>query len=83
MEDAEGLSLFNKSNVSRSDVASILADFDSVRRPRASQIQNHTRQAHDRRDPETVWKNQLYNNTYGGIEKCLARLKAGEEMIQI
>jgi len=40
VEDAEGFRLFLQPGVTRDDVPNILKDFDSVRRPRASTIQN-------------------------------------------
>jgi salicylate hydroxylase len=39
IEDAEGFELFNKTGITRAEIPEILGVFDSVRRPRASQIQ--------------------------------------------
>ncbi|KAK2041367.1 FAD/NAD(P)-binding domain-containing protein [Colletotrichum somersetense] len=55
VEDADGFRLFLRDVVSREDVPSILQDFDSVRRPRASTIQQNTRKAMDKRTAEEVY----------------------------
>ncbi|PVH85179.1 FAD binding domain protein [Cadophora sp. DSE1049] len=82
VEDGEAFRLFNLGTVSRVDVAGILEDFDSVRRPRASQIQNNTRKAVNKRTPEEVYSFSKYNWTYPGVVEGLRRVKAGEELIQ-
>jgi salicylate hydroxylase len=61
----------------------VLQDFDRVRRSRASRIQNHTREMHERKTAEQMYKHNLYNWTYPGIEVCLDRLRAGKEMIDL
>lgn len=81
VEDAEGFRLFLKPRVSPDDVPQILKDFDSVRRPRASVIQNNTRQAVDKRTAEEVYMYEKENWTYPGIEKALARLKSEEDRV--
>lgn len=83
VEDAEGFRLFNSGDIDRDGVHAILEDFDRVRRQRASQIQNHTREAHARKSAETLYKHTKYNWTYPGIHEALARLNAGKEMIEI
>jgi salicylate hydroxylase len=82
VEDAEGFRLFLGAHVNRENVSDILRDFDRVRRPRASQIQNNTRQAADKRTAEEVYSFAKYNWTYPGIREGLRRLDAGEELIQ-
>ncbi len=82
VEDAEGFRLFDAANVDRESVSRILADFDSVRRPRASQIQDNTRKAVDKRTAEDVYSFPKYNWTYPGIVEGLRRTKAGEKLIQ-
>ena len=82
VEDAEAFRLFNIGNVSRANVAEILKDFDAVRRPRASQIQNNTRKAVGKRTPEEVYSFAMYNWTYPGVVEGLRRVKAGEQLIQ-
>lgn len=82
VEDAEGFRLFNDVGISRESVGKILADFDSVRRPRASQIQDNTRMAVDKRTAEEVYSFAKYNWTYPGIVEGLRRVKAGETLIQ-
>ncbi|CZR56774.1 related to salicylate 1-monooxygenase [Phialocephala subalpina] len=82
VEDAEGFRLFNDDNITREDVGKVLADFDSVRRPRASQIQENTRKAVDKRTAEEIYSFAKYNWTYPGIEEGLRRVKAGETLIQ-
>lgn len=83
VEDAEGFVLFNGAGTDRESVPRILQDFDRVRRPRASRIQNHTREAHERKSPEAMYKDTKYNWTYPGIHECLNRLKAGSDMIPL
>lgn len=82
VEDAEGFRLFLRPGITQDDVPGILKDYDSVRRPRASQIQMHTRAAQSNRKPEDAPKFEKYNWTYPGIIKGLERVKAGEELIQ-
>jgi salicylate hydroxylase len=83
IEDAEGFSLFNRPDISRETVPNILKDFERVRRSRASKIQDITREAHERKSPEQMFKHNLYNWTYPGIHKCLQNLNDGKEMIAI
>ena len=83
VEDAEGFVLFDGPDVTRDSVSSILGDFDKVPRKRASQIQNNTRQAHERKSAEDIYKHTQYNWTYPGIRECLKRLEEGKEMIEI
>jgi salicylate hydroxylase len=83
VEDAEGFELFNAMDVSRDSVSKVLRDFDRVRRPRASQIQNNTRDAQARKDAYTMYKHTMYNWIYPGVQVCLDRLNAGEEMLPI
>jgi salicylate hydroxylase len=83
IEDAEGFVLFNSPGVTRTSLPDMLKDFDRGRRQRASKIQNHTREVHDRKSPEVIFKDQMYNSTYDGIRKCLSRLNAGKEMIPV
>ncbi|KAF4335203.1 salicylate hydroxylase [Fusarium beomiforme] len=52
VEDAEGLRLFLQQGVTSEHVPGLLKDFDSVRRPRASLIQNNTRKAKNKRTAE-------------------------------
>jgi salicylate hydroxylase len=82
VEDAEGFRLFLKPGITRDDVPDLLKDFDSIRRPRASQIQMNTRKAQDKTKSEDVYKFEKYNWTYPGIMTGLARVKSGEELIQ-
>jgi salicylate hydroxylase len=53
----------------------------SVRRPRASQIQNHTRKSVLRKSAEDIARFERYNWTYPGIHKALRQVKAGEPLI--
>jgi salicylate hydroxylase len=82
VEDAEAFRLFLADNVTSADVPSILKDFDSVRRPRASQIQDNTRKATEQRTPEEVFSFAKYNWTYPGVIEGLKRVRAGEKLIQ-
>ncbi|KAK1991601.1 FAD/NAD(P)-binding domain-containing protein [Colletotrichum falcatum] len=81
VEDAEGFRLFLQDGVSREDVPSILRDFDSVRRPRASTIQQNTRKALDKRTAEEVYTFEKVNWTYPGILEGLALVKAGKSLV--
>jgi salicylate hydroxylase len=83
VEDAEGFRLFLRPGITRDDVPSILKDYDSVRRPRASQVQIHTKAVQKIRNAEDAMKHQKYHFTYPGIVEGLKRVKAGEELIQI
>ena len=76
VEDAEGFRLFLQPNVSREDVPRLLKEFDSVRRPRASLIQDNTRKAADKRTAEEVYMYEKTNWTYAGIWKELECLKS-------
>ncbi len=82
VEDAEGFRLFLKPHVSPEDVPQILKDFDSVRRPRASVIQNNTRKAMDKRTAEEVYMYEKMNWTYPGIVEALASLQTGRDPVE-
>jgi salicylate hydroxylase len=82
IEDAEGFELFNRPGVSPADVPRILKEFDSVRRPRASQIQDNTRQSVNKKTVGDIYRFQRYNWTYPGVIEGLRRVQAGEELIQ-
>ncbi|CVK96704.1 related to salicylate 1-monooxygenase [Fusarium mangiferae] len=75
VEDAEGFRLFLQNDVTSEHVTELLKDFDSVRRPRASQIQNNTRKAKNKRTAEEVYMFEKINWTYGGIMKKLKAVK--------
>jgi salicylate hydroxylase len=80
IEDGEGMSLFIDRDVTREGVPNVLRVFDKVRRVRASKIQAITRNVHENKTPEAMWKNQQYNMTYHGIRAALASLDAGKEI---
>lgn len=80
LEDGEALSLLVDPNVHRGTVTNVLRDIDRVRRVRASKIQAITRSVHEKKSPETMWKNQQYNFTYNGIRDSLAKLDANQEI---
>ncbi|SCO55455.1 related to salicylate 1-monooxygenase [Fusarium fujikuroi] len=75
VEDAEGFRLFLQNRITREHVPELLKDFDSVRRPRASQIQNNTRKAKNKRTAEEVYMFEKINWTYGGIMEELKAVK--------
>ncbi|KAG5797859.1 hypothetical protein H9Q69_003087 [Fusarium xylarioides] len=75
VEDAEGFRLFLQNSVTSEHVPELLKDFDSVRRPRASQIQNNTRKAKNKRTAEEVYMFEKINWTYGGIMQELKAVK--------
>lgn len=82
VEDAEAFRLFLMGNITSADVPSILKNFDSVWRPRASQIQDNTRKAAEQRTPKEIYSFAKYNWTYPGVIEGLKRVRAGEELIQ-
>jgi salicylate hydroxylase len=71
IEDAEGFRLFLGPKATTSHVPAILEDFDSVRRPRASQIQNNTRMAAARKSAEDIYRFEQFNWNYPGIMVAL------------
>lgn len=83
VEDAEALHVLfgRRPDITREEVPAVLKAFDSVRRPRASQIQLNTREAHDRKSVEKLYEHSLYNWTYPGFAVCKERLDAGKPMI--
>jgi salicylate hydroxylase len=83
VKDAEGFELFNRSPCSASDVPTLLKEFDMIRRARASQKQNNTRKAQDRRTAEDMHRFEKYNWAYTGIIEGVRRMACGEELIQL
>ncbi|USP78368.1 salicylate 1-monooxygenase [Curvularia clavata] len=83
VEDAEGFRLFLQPGTSRMTVPQLLKDFDSVRRPRASQIQDNTRKSHDKRTADDIHTFEKINWTYPGILEGLRRVKSGENIVQL
>lgn len=79
VEDAEAFRLFLQPNVSREDVPNLLKDFDAVRRPRASTIQDNTRKAKDKRTAGEVYMFEKINWTYPGIFESLKQVKVGQD----
>ncbi|KAL7758410.1 hypothetical protein ACKLNR_010837 [Fusarium oxysporum f. sp. zingiberi] len=79
VEDAEAFRLFLQPDVSSEDVPRLLRDLDSVRRPRASQIQNNTRKAKNKRTAEEVYMFEKVNWTYPGIFEGLKAVKASSD----
>lgn len=73
VEDAEGFRLFLQTGINRTSVCEVLKDFDGVRRPRASQIQNNTRKSHDKRSAEEVYMFEKINWTYPGVIESLQK----------
>ncbi|KAJ3541660.1 hypothetical protein NM208_g4504 [Fusarium decemcellulare] len=75
IEDAEGFRLLADAGVSRQDVPAILKRWDQARRPRASQVQEHTRQASRKLNEKDSMNNMAYNWSYDSILKTLKALK--------
>ncbi|KAI8813179.1 FAD binding domain protein [Cladochytrium replicatum] len=73
IEDAEGFRLFLGSNFGPEDVPTILKQWESVRRPRATQVQMNTASARQNVG-QNAWKAMHYNWTYGGIHEELKNL---------
>ncbi|KAF9869696.1 putative salicylate hydroxylase [Colletotrichum karsti] len=73
IEDAEGLGLLLDPGVTRDDVPSILKQWDSARRPRASHVQLNTRLASRELNEVNAWKNMEFNWTYSGIRDEIKR----------
>ncbi|KAF9877498.1 FAD binding domain protein [Colletotrichum karsti] len=70
IEDAEGLRLLLHDNVNASNVFGVLQTWDSVRRPRASQVQQNSRYATDISAQGQLDRMRL-NWTYNGIHAAL------------
>ncbi|KAF5575011.1 salicylate hydroxylase [Fusarium pseudocircinatum] len=75
VEDAEGFRLFLQKGVTSEHVPELLKGFETVCRPRASQIQNNTRKAKNKRTAEEVYRFEKINWTYGGIMEELKAVK--------
>lgn len=73
IEDAEGLSLLLDNGITRDDVPRVLQQWDSIRRPRAAQVQLNTRMASRDLNESNSWKNMEFNWTYKGIHEELQR----------
>lgn len=76
VEDAEGFRLFLGPHATPENVPLILVKFDSIRRPRASQIQRNTRNAAARKSAEDVMRFEKVNWTYPGVLKMAERIRA-------
>jgi salicylate hydroxylase len=83
VEDAEGFRLFLRPGITRDDVPSILKEYDSVRRARATQVQSYARATQAQKKPEDVLKYERYCYTYPGIVKGLECVRAGEDIVQV
>lgn len=83
IEDAEALRLFCKDDMDVSSIQDILRTIDSVRRPRASHIQRHSRAGIRSSEHMGLLRHMLYNWQYPGIEECVRRMKEGEDMFEI
>ncbi|KAK5113781.1 hypothetical protein LTR62_003165 [Meristemomyces frigidus] len=84
IEDAEAFTLFNTPlNVNHESAPEILSKIDTVRRTRASKIQNITRESRARKSAEDLYRHNLYAWTYPGVWECLVRLEEGMEMIDV
>lgn len=81
IEDAEGFKLFNRPGVVPADVPHILKEFNSVSRPRASQIQDNTRRSMAKKSAEEIYQFQGYNWTYPGVIEGLRRVQVGKDLI--
>lgn len=71
VENGDGFRLFQGPNATPENVQATLAKFDCVRRPRASQIQDNTRQAAARKSAEDVMRFEKFNWSYGGALETL------------
>ncbi|KAK3669946.1 hypothetical protein LTR78_010197 [Recurvomyces mirabilis] len=76
IEDAEAFTLFAKPDIDRASIPDILRLFDTVRRTRASKIQNITRESRARESAEDLYKHNLYTWTYPGVAECVRKLRA-------
>jgi salicylate hydroxylase len=81
IEDAEGLSLLLQDNVKSADIPAILKEWESVRRPRASQIQGHSRSVGGSIDPATAMKRMDFNWRYDGISAALESAKSEHVLV--
>ncbi|KAK4554627.1 hypothetical protein LTR86_008129 [Recurvomyces mirabilis] len=78
IEDAEAFTLFTRPNKGRASIPDILQSFDTVRRTRASTIQNITRESRARKSAEDLYKHNLYTWTYPGVAECVRKLRADD-----
>ncbi|CAK7221497.1 hypothetical protein SBRCBS47491_004545 [Sporothrix bragantina] len=85
IEDAEAFSLFNVSadTIVRDAVPGILEQINRVRQPRASRIQQITRESQRQKSSTERFHTMNYNYTYPGVVECLARLDAGQPLIPV
>ena len=87
IEDAEAFRLFlsryTLRPVTRGGVSDILKDIDSVRRPRASQIQTHTRQIGKGFTTGDVFRYDRFNWRYPGIVEGVRRVQRGEPVQEL
>ncbi|KAF9881535.1 hypothetical protein CkaCkLH20_00681 [Colletotrichum karsti] len=70
LEDAEGLKLLLRPDVTSENLSSLLSEWDRKRRPRASQIQLNSRIAAAKVSPEVIMQRMKFNWTYDGIDSC-------------
>ncbi|KAF4869658.1 FAD-dependent monooxygenase OpS4 [Colletotrichum siamense] len=63
--------LFLRPGLTSNDLAGVLKTWDSVRRPRASQVQLNSRVAAAKVSPEVILQRMRFNWTYDGIEEFL------------
>lgn len=74
IEDAEGFRLFLGPHVTPDAVPSILNDFDGIRRPRASEIQENTRNAAARKSANDISRFEKVNWVYPGVMEMAKRI---------
>lgn len=77
IEDAEGLRLFNVPEATPDRVQEIAKQWEKVRLPRASRVQQVTVEAATQMRPDNAFKYLKYYWNYPGIEEGLRRVEAG------
>ncbi|KAH9216872.1 hypothetical protein DL95DRAFT_522348 [Leptodontidium sp. 2 PMI_412] len=78
IEDAEGLELLNNDAVDRDSLNAVLQQWERVRRPRASIVQDLSSGVLSSHDITTVYKHAPFYWSYPGIVKSLELLDKGE-----
>lgn len=82
VQDTKGFKLFYSSGLTLEALPAKLRDFDVVRRPRASQIQDNTRKLVGKRSLEELERFDRCNRTYPKIVEGSRRVNVGRELTQ-
>lgn len=72
LEDAEGFRLLLKDDFTKERLSDILQTWNSLRCPRASQVQLNSRIAAAKVTPDVMMQRMRFNWTYSGIKEAIA-----------